>query len=146
MRRGSLFHDLGKIVIPDGVLLKPGPLTPDERNIIQQHPVVGAELLAPMKTMLKTLPIVHSHHERLDGSGYPDGVNGESLPRAVRIVTVCDIFDALTTTRAYRKALSQEEAYDILADGVRRGWWDGEVFRELQAAVAEMPVMPTSES
>jgi putative two-component system response regulator len=146
MRRGSLFHDLGKIVIPDGVLLKPGPLTPDERNIIQQHPVVGAELLAPMKTMLKTLPIVHSHHERLDGSGYPDGVNGESLPRAVRIVTVCDIFDALTTTRAYRKALSQEEAYDILADGVRRGWWDGEVFRELQAAVAEAVVAPSSES
>jgi putative two-component system response regulator len=146
MRRGALFHDLGKIVIPDGVLLKPGPLTPEERNVVQQHPAVGAELLAPMKTMLKTLPIVHSHHERLDGSGYPDGVNGESLPRAVRIVTICDIFDALTTTRAYRKALSLEEAYDILADGVRRGWWDGEVFRELQAAVAEAVVAPSSES
>jgi putative two-component system response regulator len=107
---------------------------------------VGAELLAPMKTMLKTLPIVHSHHERLDGSGYPDGLNGESLPRSVRIVTICDIFDALTTTRAYRKALSQEEAYEILSDGVHRGWWDGEVLRELQAAVAEMTVAPSSES
>jgi putative two-component system response regulator len=146
MRRGALFHDLGKIIIPDGVLLKPGPLTPEERNIIEQHPVVGAELLAPMKTMLKTLPIVHSHHERLDGSGYPDGLNGESLPRSVRIVTICDIFDALTTTRAYRKALSQEEAYEILSDGVHRGWWDGEVLRELQAAVAEMDVHPTQDA
>jgi putative two-component system response regulator len=145
MRRGALFHDLGKIVIPDGVLLKPGPLTVEERDIIQRHPVVGAELLAPMKTMLKTLPIVHSHHERLDGSGYPDGLNGDSLPRAVRIVTVCDIFDALTTTRAYRSALSQEEAYDILSDGVRRGWWDGEVLRELQAAVAEGGDIPSDE-
>jgi putative two-component system response regulator len=142
MRRGALFHDLGKIVIPDGVLLKPGPLTEAERGIIQQHPIVGADLLAPMKTMLKTLPIVHSHHERLDGSGYPDGLNGESLPRAVRIVTVCDIFDALTTTRAYRGALTRHEAYELLADGVRRGWWDGDVLRELQAAVAETDISP----
>jgi putative two-component system response regulator len=138
MHRGALFHDLGKIVIPDAVLRKPGPLTTDEREIIQKHPEVGAELLAPMKTMLKTLPIVHSHHERLDGSGYPDGLSGNSLPRAVRIVTVCDIFDALTTTRAYRPSLSRERAYEILTDGVRQGWWDGEVLRELQATVAEM--------
>lgn len=142
MRRGALFHDLGKIVIPDGVLLKPGPLTVEERGIIQRHPVVGAELLAPMKTMLKTLPIVHSHHERLDGSGYPDGLAGNSLPRAVRIVTVCDIFDALTTTRAYRQALTREAAYEILADGVGRGWWDGEVLRELRAVVAETETGP----
>jgi putative two-component system response regulator len=138
MHRGALFHDLGKIVIPDAVLRKPGPLTTDERDIIQKHPEVGAELLAPMKTMLKTLPIVHSHHERLDGSGYPDGLSGHSLPRAVRIVTICDIFDALTTTRAYRPALTRDRAYEILTDGVRQGWWDGEVLRELQATVAEM--------
>jgi putative two-component system response regulator len=142
MHRGALFHDLGKIVIPDAVLRKPGPLTTDERDIIQKHPEVGAELLAPMKTMLKTLPIVHSHHERLDGSGYPDGLSGNSLPRAVRIVTICDIFDALTTTRAYRPALSRERAYELLTDGVRQGWWDGEVLRELRATVAEMPEGP----
>jgi putative two-component system response regulator len=142
MHRGALFHDLGKIVIPDAVLRKPGPLTTDEREIIEKHPEVGAELLAPMKTMLKTLPIVHSHHERLDGSGYPDGLSGNSLPRAVRIVTICDIFDALTTTRAYRPALSRERAYELLTDGVRQGWWDGEVLRELRATVAEMPEGP----
>jgi putative two-component system response regulator len=146
MFQGALFHDLGKIVVPDAVLLKPGPLTADERVVIQKHPAVGTELLAPMKTMARTLPFVHAHHERLDGSGYPDGLNGDSLPREIRIVTVCDVFDALTTTRAYRRALSHEEAYEILSDEVRRGWWDGEVLGELQAAVAEMGTHPTPEA
>lgn len=138
LSRGALFHDLGKIAVPDAVLLKPGPLTAKERGVIQKHPVVGTELLAPMKTMLKTLPIVRFHHERLDGSGYPDGLSGADLPLTVRIVTVADIFDALTTARVYRAALSREAAYEIFEDEVRRGWWDGEVLRELQAAVAEM--------
>lgn len=140
MKRAALFHDLGKIVIPDTVLLKPGPLTPEERLIIQKHPAVGAELLSPMRTMSKTLPIVHSHHERLDGSGYPDGLDGGALPLAIRIVTVADIFDALTTGRAYREALSTARAYEILDEGVRDGWWDGEVLRELKASVAKEPL------
>ena len=134
LRRGALFHDLGKIAVPDAVLLKPGPLTPEERAAIQVHPVVGRDLLAPMKTMVKTLPIVRFHHERLDGSGYPDGRSGADLPLTVRIVTVADIFDALTTTRVYRAALSREEAYEIMEREVRGGWWDGEVLRELRAA------------
>lgn len=137
MRRGALFHDLGKVVIPDTVLLKPGPLTAEERVIIQRHPVVGAELLAPMRTMRKTIPIVRAHHERLDGSGYPDGIDGSALPLAIRIVTVADVFDALTTARAYRPALGIEHAYEILDEGVRDGWWDGEVLRELKVSVAE---------
>jgi putative two-component system response regulator len=140
LRRGALFHDLGKIAVPDAVLLKPGPLTAKERGVIQTHPVVGTELLAPMKTMLKSLPIVRFHHERLDGSGYPDGLSGADLPLTVRIVTVADIFDALTTARVYRAALSREAAYEIFEDEVRRGWWDGEVLRELQAALAGIPV------
>jgi putative two-component system response regulator len=139
LRRGALFHDLGKIAVPDAVLLKPGPLTAGERGVIQKHPVVGTELLAPMKTMLKSLPIVRFHHERLDGSGYPDGRAGADLPLAVRIVTVADIFDALTTTRVYRAALSRVAAYEIMEDEVRRGWWDGEVLRELRAAIADLP-------
>ena len=139
LRRGALFHDLGKIAVPDAVLMKPGPLTADERRIIQRHPVVGGELLEPMKTMAKSLPIVRHHHERLDGSGYPDGLSGVDLPLAIRIVTVADIFDALTTKRVYRDALSRETTYEIFEDEVRRGWWDGEVLRELQAALAETP-------
>lgn len=137
VRRGALFHDLGKIAVPDAVLMKPGPLSDEERRVIQRHPVVGGELLAPMKTMAKSLPIVRHHHEKMDGSGYPDGLSGADLPLAVRIVTVADIFDALTTKRVYREALSLETTYEIFEGEVRRGWWDGEVLRELQAALAE---------
>ena len=93
--------------------------------------------------MQKSIPIVRSHHERLDGSGYPDGLSGADVSLAVRIVTVADIFDALTTGRVYRAALRREAAYEIFDDEVRRGWWDGEVLRELQAAVAETDTHPT---
>jgi len=137
MRRGALFHDLGKIVIPDAVLHKPGTLTHGEREIVEEHPKVGHDLLSPMRTMRKTLPVVHSHHERLDGSGYPQGLSGSEIPLPVRIVTVADIFDALTTDRAYRQALSTETAFEILYDGVRRGWWDKDVVEILAALVRE---------
>ena len=124
MRRGALFHDLGKIVIPDAILRKPGPLTPEERAVIEEHPVVGHELLAPMKTMRRTLPVVYHHHERLDGSGYPEGISGSAIPMTVRIVTIADIFDALTTDRPYREARSQGEALNVLTDEASKGWRD----------------------
>ena len=139
LRRGALFHDLGKIAVPDAVLMKPGPLSAEERIVIQKHPLVGGELLAPMKTMAKSIPIVRHHHEKLDGSGYPDGLSGADLSLAVRIVTVADIFDALTTKRVYREALSLETTYEIVEGEVRRGWWDGEMLQELKAALTEMP-------
>lgn len=145
MRQGALFHDLGKVVIPDGVLLKPGPLTPEERAVIHRHPAVGAELLAPMRTMVKTIPIVRAHHEKLDGSGYPDGIDAAALPIAIRIVSIADVYDALTTNRAYRSALPRERAYEILEEGVRDGWWDGEVLRELKATLADADARPTPE-
>ncbi len=126
MRRGALFHDLGKIVIPDAVLRKPGALTAQERAIIEEHPAVGNDLLSPMRTMRRTLSVVYYHHERLDGSGYPTGISGADIPMAVRIVTIADIFDALTTDRAYRGALRVETAFEILHEGVGRGWWDGD--------------------
>ena len=137
MRRGALFHDLGKIVIPDDILRKPGPLTNQERAIIQEHPVAGYELLSPMRTMRNTLPIVYNHHERLDGSGYPEGISDSAIPMAVRIVTVADIFDALTSTRAYREALRHETAFEILREGVQKGWWDRDAVEELRGAIAE---------
>ncbi len=143
MRRGALFHDLGKIVVPDAILRKPGPLTADERAVIEQHPVVGHELLSPMRTMRKTLPIVHSHHERLDGSGYPDGISGSDISMSVRIVTVADIFDALTSDRAYREALKVDTAYEILYEGVGKGWWDRHAVEELRGAISESGVIGT---
>jgi len=146
MRRGALFHDLGKIVIPDAVLRKPGKLTNEEREVIEQHPVVGHELLSPMRTMRKTLPIVYHHHERLDGSGYPEGISGSAIPTPVRIVTVADIFDALTTDRSYRGALTVALAFEILTDGVKRGWWDRDAVGELTAIVEEEGIAPAEAS
>jgi putative two-component system response regulator len=127
MRRGALFHDLGKIVIPDAILRKPGQLTPEERDVVQEHPVVGHELLSSMRTMRQALPIVYHHHERLDGSGYPDGISGSAVAMSIRIVTVADVFDALRSERSYRGARSIETAFEILNDGVERGWWDPDV-------------------
>jgi len=137
LRRGALFHDLGKIVIPDSILRKPGKLTEEERSVIEEHPVVGHDLLSPMKTMRQTLPIVYHHHERLDGSGYPDGIYGPAIPMAVRIVTVADIFDALTSDRSYREALSVETAFEILRDGVGKGWWDKDAVDALRGVVED---------
>jgi putative two-component system response regulator len=137
MRRGALFHDLGKIVIPDAILRKPGALTAEERAIIEEHPVVGNDLLSPMKTMRKTLPVVYHHHERLDGSGYPEGISGSAIPMTVRIVTIADIFDALTTDRAYRGALRVDTAFEILAEGVQKGWWDHDAVALLKAVIDE---------
>jgi putative two-component system response regulator len=137
MRRGALFHDLGKIVIPDAILHKPGALTPDERRVVEEHPAVGHELLTPMRTMRRSLAVVRHHHEKLDGSGYPDGLTASQIPLAVRVVTVADIFDALISDRPHRSALRLETAFEILEEGVEKGWWDGEVVRILRAAVGE---------
>ena len=137
MRRGALFHDLGKIVVPDAILHKPGILTEDERAVIEEHPAVGRELLSPMHTMRRVIPIVYSHHERLDGTGYPEGLTAESIPIAVRIVTVCDVFDAVTHSRSYREALSIDTAHEILEEGVRKGWWDRQVIEALKAVASD---------
>jgi putative two-component system response regulator len=96
-----------------------------------------------MRTMRKTLPVVQWHHEKLDGSGYPEGISGSDIPVSVRIVTVADIFDALTSDRSYRRALKVETALEILAEGVGKGWWDPHVFEELKGSVAENGVIGT---
>jgi putative two-component system response regulator len=137
MRRGALFHDVGKIVTPDAILHKTGSLTAEEMWIVQQHPPVGEDLLAGMHTMKAILPIVRHHHEKLDGSGYPDGIAGASISMAVRIVTVADVFDAMTSSRAYRDALSISTAFENLSRGVQRNWWDGRVVKALLASFQE---------
>ena len=137
LRRGALFHDIGKIVTPDAILHKTEKLTPAERSIIEQHPAVGSELLADIRTMSASLPIVRHHHEKLDGSGYPDGLAGQAIPMAVRIVTVADVFDAMTSSRAYRDALGTHAALEALVEGARKNWWDGEAVRAMRASVLE---------
>jgi putative two-component system response regulator len=117
-------HDLGKIAVPDGVLLKPGPLTPEERVIINRHPEAGADLVRGLHTLEDVRPLIRHHHERWDGSGYPDRLAGEAIPLGARIMAVTDVFDALHTARPYKKSVPVEEALDILRREVDRGFWE----------------------
>jgi putative two-component system response regulator len=132
LRRGGIVHDIGKVAIPDAILLKPGRLTPQEMDIIRQHPQVGEKICAPLKSFRLVLPIIRNHHEKLDGTGYPDGLKGAAIPLAARIMTIVDVYDALTTERPYKRALTREEALEVMADEVRRGWWDPDLFQLFQ--------------
>src|SRR3984893_4624930 len=137
LRRGGLVHDIGKLSVPEHILLKPGPLTPEERKIMEQHTVIGERICAPLRSFRYVLPIIRHHHERQDGSGYPDGLKGEQVPLTARILQVTDIYDALTTDRPYRKALSSENALSIIREEVKRGWWDGFLIDQLELLVRE---------
>lgn len=139
VRRGGLFHDFGKIAVRDGVLLKPGKLTAEEYAEIKRHPRKGRDLLQNMKTLHHALDVVHHHHERMDGSGYPEGLMGESIPLTARVTTIADIFDALTTARVYRGALSRERALGIMAEEVQKGWWDGRLLEEFRDVLVNLP-------
>jgi putative nucleotidyltransferase with HDIG domain len=117
IRRGALLHDIGKMAIPDGILLKPGPLTDAERELIKQHPVYAYNMLKRIDFLLPAIDIPHYHHEKWDGSGYPEGLKGEAIPFAARIFPVIDVWDALTSDRPYRKGLPPEEVRErIKAD------------------------------
>jgi len=135
LRRGGIVHDLGKVAVPEFILRKPGPLTPEERKIMEEHPVVGERICAPLKSFRHVLPIIRHHHEKLDGSGYPDGLKGNAIPLTARILSTVDIYDALTTDRPYRKALSRELAMTTLHDEAKRGWWDRDLIHEFEAVL-----------
>ncbi len=127
----GIFHDLGKIAVSDAVLNKPGRLTPEELVTMRSHPVVGSDLCRSMRTMEKVVPLIRHHHERLDGSGYPDGLQGKEIPLVVRILSVVDVYDALATRRPYRDALPHSKCMEIMREEVRRGWWDPDVLETL---------------
>lgn len=135
LRRAGIVHDIGKVAVPDAILLKRGPLSPEEKELIRKHPVVGERICAPLKTFRVVLPIIRHHHERFDGSGYPDGLRGKAIPLTARILQLADVFDALTTDRPYRKADPPEVALQIMEKEAARGWWD----RDLLNAFREMP-------
>jgi putative two-component system response regulator len=122
LRRGGYFHDVGKIALPDSILLKAGPLTPEEFARVREHPVVGDRLCGDLRALHRVRPIVRHHHERLDGSGYPDGLVGDAIPLLAQIISVVDIYDAMTTTRPYHLAASHEAAMAELQKDVDRGW------------------------
>jgi len=127
LRIASWLHDIGKIGVPESILLKPGPLDAEETRIVREHPVTGENMLKPLKSLRRILPVIRHHHEKMDGSGYPDGLRGEDIPLKARILQVADIYDALTTPRPYRGALPPEEALQILFSEAENGWLDPSV-------------------
>jgi putative two-component system response regulator len=112
----SLLHDIGKVAVPDAILFKPAKLTAEETSIMRLHPITGEAICAPLKSFHHVLPIIRHHHERFDGSGYPDHLTGDAIPFLARILQIADIFDALTSDRPYRSALSRENAIAILEE------------------------------
>ena len=138
LRRGGIVHDLGKVAVPEYILRKPGKLTPEERRVMEEHPVVGERICAPLKSFRNVLPIIRHHHEKLDGSGYPDGLKSEAIPFTARILSTVDVYDALTTDRPYRKAFTPEQALETMRAEARRGWWDTELIRELELVLEQI--------
>jgi putative two-component system response regulator len=122
LSRGAFLHDVGKIAIPDRVLLKKGKLTRKEYELMKRHPAIGDELCRTVRSFEAVRPIVRHHHERIDGRGYPDGLAGDRIPLLAQIVSIVDVFDALTTDRPYRKALPTATAYQMMRDDARGGW------------------------
>ena len=137
LRRAGIVHDVGKVAVPDAILLKPGPLRPDEWGIMRKHPVIGERICAPLKSFRFVLPIIRHHHERFDGSGYPDGLKGEQIPLTARVLQIGDVYDALTTERPYKRPLSREEAMVTMVQEVRNGWWDAHLFAEFSQLLVE---------
>jgi putative two-component system response regulator len=129
LRRGALLHDLGKISLPDAILNKPGPLTEEEYNLVKQHPDVGFRILERLRSVRNLLPLVKSHHERLDGKGYPDGLSAGSIPKLVRILSVADVYDALSSVRPYRPAMPQARCFEILRAEAEDGSLDPDLVR-----------------
>ncbi|MGE0862576.1 MAG: HD domain-containing phosphohydrolase [Vicinamibacterales bacterium] len=121
LNRGGFLHDVGKVGIPDALLLKDDQLTPSEYEQIKEHPVIGERLLGDMRSLAAVRPIVRHHHERLDGSGYPDGLRGAEIPLLAHVVSIVDAFDAMTTPRPYRVAMSHLSACAELRADVARG-------------------------
>jgi putative two-component system response regulator len=128
LRQGGFLHDIGKIAISDTILRKNGPLNSDEWVLMRQHPIVGESICRMMRTLLPVLPIIRSHHERWDGTGYPDGLAGEEIPLLARILQVGDIYDALTSRRTYKAAFTSEYALAQIQIEVDRGWRDPALF------------------
>jgi putative two-component system response regulator len=153
LRWAGTVHDIGKVVVPDAILLKPGPLTAEEMAVMRKHSVVGERICAPLRSFRLVTPIIRHHHEKRDGSGYPDGLRGEEIPLTARILQLADVYDALTTDRPYRTAVPSEEALQIMDDEAKLGWWDQELFdkfremiRETRPAAAGEPVHKTANS
>jgi putative two-component system response regulator len=137
LRQGGYLHDIGKVATPDAILFKPGPLNDEEWAIMRQHTTVGESICRPMRSLGPVLPIIRHHHERWDGSGYPDGLRGEQIPLLARILQVADIYDAITSRRSYKTAFGSDEALDLMRQEVDCGWRDPALFGLFQSIIGQ---------
>jgi putative two-component system response regulator len=134
LRQGGVLHDIGKIGIPNEIINKAGRLTDKERVVMNKHPIIGERICEPLKSLRHLLPIIRWHHERLDGSGYPDGIKGSKFPVPAQILQLSDIFDAITTDRPYHRARTRSGAVEFLLVEAGKGWRDAELVRLVGAA------------
>src|SRR5579875_3086498 len=135
LQRGGYLHDVGKVAIPDHILFKPGPLTPEEWEVMKTHAERGARISSSMRSLAQVLPIIRHHHERWDGSGYPDKLKGEQIPLLARILQMADIYDALTSERPYKRPYSPGEAISLMKQETARGWRDPLLMPVVEASV-----------
>jgi putative two-component system response regulator len=127
LHRGGFLHDIGMLAIPPSVILKAGPLEPEEFELMKSHTVRGDELVRNLRSLQSVRPIIRHHHERRDGSGYPDALRGDAIPLLAQIIGIVDVYDAVTTNRPYQPVQSTDEAVQVLRDQVERGWRSKEI-------------------
>lgn len=139
LRRGGVLHDIGKLGIPDAILLKKGKLTDEEWIAMRQHTTIGAALCSPLKTMRRTADIVGGHHEKWNGSGYPKGLAGEAIPLLARVFQIVDIYDALSSERPYKPAFAPEKVIAIMQTETASGFWDPDLMQRFLKLLAERP-------
>jgi putative two-component system response regulator len=137
LRKGGILHDIGKLGVPDHILQKEGPLDVHEWETMRRHPVMGCEICQRLKGMKEILPIIRHHHERLNGTGYPDGLKAQQIPDVVRVVNIVDIYDALTSRRSYKEAFPAAKAFRVMREEVERGWWDGDILKVWEELVTK---------
>jgi putative two-component system response regulator len=145
LRWAGIVHDVGKVAVPDSIFLKPGPLTPEEILVMRKHSEVGERICAPLRSFRLVLPIIRHHHEKRDGSGYPDGLKGEEIPLTARILQLADVYDALTTDRPYRTAVASEVALSMMDEEATRGWWDRGLFETFRDMIRESRIGSVSQ-
>ena len=136
LRRGGFLHDLGKIAIPDEILKKHGLLSPDEWRSMRQHPIIGENICKPLRSLRMVLPIIRHHHEHWNGTGYPDHLEGDSIPLLARILQVVDVYDALRTERPYKAKHSHEQAHETMMAEADSGLWDGAIVSKFFSMLA----------
>ncbi len=135
LRLAGIVHDIGKVAVPDAILLKPGRLTEAEWAVMREHPVTGERICSKLTSLRRVLPIIRHHHEKMDGSGYPDGLTGLEIPVTARVLQIVDVYDALTTARSYKPAATPAWALRLMEAEVERGWWDPEIFEIFRTLV-----------